>query len=77
MPVPRLATRQMGYAGGRKTSACTSFQPLSSWVGCSSGLAEARAEGEGEGEGMPPSGKPGGSATVHVRPARAVRGRQG
>ena len=38
MPVPRLATRQMGKEGGRKTSACTSFQPLSSWVGVKVGL---------------------------------------
>eukprot|EP00964_Phaeocystis_antarctica_P129378 scaffold93227_cov63-Phaeocystis_antarctica.AAC.1 len=42
MPVPRLATRQMGKEGGRKTSACTSFQPLSSWVGVKVGLRVGR-----------------------------------
>ena len=36
MPVPREAQSRMGWGGGRRTSAWTSFQPLSS---CRSSLS--------------------------------------
>ena len=69
IPVPRLATRHMGKEGGRKTSACTSFQPLSSWVGVkvSVGARERRLPGGLQ----PPSWGGWRAATVCVQAATA------
>eukprot|EP00965_Chrysotila_dentata_P257281 6212837-Pleurochrysis_carterae.AAC.5 len=43
MPVPTLTLSSSGYGGGRSTSPCTSFQPLSCKSGC-------EREGEPEGD---------------------------